>query len=375
MSSRNQADILLVIQPEIRMKQGSCNWNIRTYVMNTSHLPGVDKLVILLLLLTYNPHLLSANCLSTTPIGANQTINASLDGSECLVSNLVGDDDFTYYDLYLLNLKSSGTLTITLTSNAFDTYLVLLEDEFLSNPTDPSAVIAQNDDDPSGSTSNSRITMSLGAGSYVIAANSYWDYETGPYELKTVTDFDDPAYVDLTGEVETSDGTKICAMVLASGQYMFSCNPTGPFSLIDLPRESNGTVKRQIYAQGFFPKVDVLTASTVETVVMTPSGTCPDYNSFPQPGVYPGSAGKFIYIGGKVLLQDSQTPLCAMVLANGQYMFSCDGTGNYSLRIPLDNNGQFKLQVYADGFAPWTGRFDEFKTTNVVRMARATECQ
>jgi hypothetical protein len=56
-------------------------------------------------------------------------------------------------------------------------------------------------------------------------------------------------------------------------------------------------------------------------------------------------------------------------------MFSCDGTGSYALKIPLDTNGQFKLQVYADGFAPVTQRFDEFKTTNLVRMARAAECQ
>jgi hypothetical protein len=339
------------------------------------YLTAVQKLVILLLLVTYNPRLLSANCLSTTSIGANQTINASLDGSECLVSSLVGGDDHTYYDLYRLSLRSSATLTITLKSNAFDTYLVLLKDEFLSNPTDPSAIIAENDDDASASTTNSRISMSLAAGNYIIAANSYSDYATGPYELKTITDFDDPVFVDLTGAVETNDGTKICAMVLASGRYMFSCNPNGPYSLIDLTREPNGTVKRQIYAHGFFPKVDIMTASTVETVVMTPSGTCPDYNSFPQPGVYPGSAGKFVYIAGQVLLQDSQTPLCAMVLANGQYIFSCDGAGNYNLRIPLDSNGQFKLQVYADGFAPWTGRFDEFKTTNIVRMARAVECQ
>jgi hypothetical protein len=56
-------------------------------------------------------------------------------------------------------------------------------------------------------------------------------------------------------------------------------------------------------------------------------------------------------------------------------MFSCDGTGSYALKIPLDTNGQFKLQVYADGFAPVTQRFDEFRVNNDVRMARAMECQ
>ena len=94
-----------------------------------------------------------------------------------------------------------------------------------------------------------------------------------------------------------------------------------------------------------------------------------------DPAVLPGSAGKRIDISGRVLLKNSQTPLCAMVLANGQYMFSCDGTGRYALNIPLDTNGQFKLQVYADGFAPAVQAFDEFSVVNDVRMARAVECQ
>ena len=171
------------------------------------------------------------------------------------------------------------------------------------------------------------------------------------------------------------DGTDICAMVLASGKFMFSCNPIGELSLTNLPRENDGTVKRQVYADGFFPKVDVLTGSSTAGVFLTRSGTCPDYNIPYDPGFFPNSSGKRLDIAGKVLLQDSQTPICAMVLANGQFMFTCDGTGNYALNIPLDNNGQFKLQVYADGFAPTIQTFDEFQAMNDVRMARALECQ
>ena len=78
-------------------------------------------------------------------------------------------------------------------------------------------------------------------------------------------------------------------------------------------------------------------------------------------------------VSGKVMFGD--TPLCAMVLANGQFTFSCDGSGSYALNIPLDTNGQFKLQVYADGFAPTIQVFDEFRAINDVRMARAAECQ
>jgi hypothetical protein len=181
--------------------------------------------------------------------------------------------------------------------------------------------------------------------------------------------------VDLAGTVETTGGTGLCALVLASGQFDFSCNPNGPFSLPDLPRESDGTVKRQVYVDGFFPEVDTLPGSVDETVVMTPSGNCPDYNAPYTPGVFPGSAGKWINISGNVRLQNTQTPVCAIVLANGQFMFSCAGTGSYALKIPLDANGQFTLQVYADGFAPSIQRFDEFKATTTVGLARASECR
>jgi hypothetical protein len=180
--------------------------------------------------------------------------------------------------------------------------------------------------------------------------------------------------VDLSGEVQNASGTPLCSMVLASGQFQFTCNPNGPYSLPDLPREGDGTVKRQVYVDGFFPKIDVLQGSTNEVVVMQRAGTCPNYNDPSSPGNNPGSAGDRVNISGQILLQNSNTPICAMVLANGQFQFSCDGTGNYALNIPLDANGQFKLQVYADGFAPEIQVLDEFKRVNDVRLARASEC-
>ena len=79
-------------------------------------------------------------------------------------------------------------------------------------------------------------------------------------------------------------------------------------------------------------------------------------------------------LSGTVQAEDG-TRLCVMVLANGQYTFSCDGSGSYALNIPLDANGQFKLQVYADGFAPTIQVIDEFQPVNDVRIARAVECQ
>ncbi len=180
--------------------------------------------------------------------------------------------------------------------------------------------------------------------------------------------------VDLSGTVKTAAGVDICAVVLASGRFTFSCNPPGVFSLTGLPRAPDGTVKRQIYADGFLPKIDVVTGSVDEAVVMTPSGNCPSYNTPYSPGVYPATAGQLVDISGTVRLQNSQTPVCAMVLANGKHMFSCDGSGSYAMRIRLDSNGQYKLQVYADGFAPAVQSFDILRTNDVVKMTRITEC-
>jgi len=198
-----------------------------------------------------------------------------------------------------------------------------------------------------------------------------------PHEdVLTVSDVPLPSTpVDISGTIKATNDADICAMVLASGQYMFSCDPVGVFSLTGLPRENDSTVKRQIYADGFFPKINILTDSMDEAVFMIRSGTCPSYNPPYDPGYFPGSAGKWIETSGSVKVGENGVPVCAMVLANGQYTFSCDGTGGYGLNIPLDTNGQFKLQVYADGFAPTIQNFDEFQAINDVRMARAVECQ
>ena len=195
------------------------------------------------------------------------------------------------------------------------------------------------------------------------------------YAKFTLVDSGGGGSFDLTGTVQDQGGTPLCSLVLASGQFVYSCNPNGPFSLLDLPTESDGTVKRQVYVDGFFPNVEKLPSSVDGPVVMTRANNCPDYNSFPDPGFFPDLDGKRIDISGTVLLQDTQTPVCAIVLANGQFGFSCDGTGSYSGNIPLDNNGQYKLQVYADGFAPMVQKFDESTSNVEVRLARAAECQ
>jgi len=82
-------------------------------------------------------------------------------------------------------------------------------------------------------------------------------------------------------------------------------------------------------------------------------------------------ATDWVSIEGKVQIADG-TPICAMVLANGQYMFSCDGTGAFGLNVPLDDEGQVTLFSFADGFAPFRITQDPSGFPYTVEMETAT---
>ncbi len=71
-----------------------------------------------------------------------------------------------------------------------------------------------------------------------------------------------------------------------------------------------------------------------------------------------------VAVSGNVYFGD--TPLCALVLINGQSQFSCDGTGRYDMQVPLDGDGMITVQAFADGFSP----FNE-----IVTPAKAAELQ
>lgn len=48
------------------------------------------------------------------------------------------------------------------------------------------------------------------------------------------------------------------------------------------------------------------------------------------------------------------TPLCSLVLVNGKNQFTCDGSGKFDIQAPLDANGTLTVQVFVDGFAPYS---------------------
>jgi hypothetical protein len=150
------------------------------------------------------------------------------------------------------------------------------------------------------------------------------------------------------------NGSPVCAMVLANGQYMFTCGTNlGEYEL-RVPLDSNDEITIQAFVSGKAPFRTVTDTSDLDVHIAMQSAspdakspsvtTTTDTNASTQPG--------WKRITGTI--DHNGTPVCAMVLANGQYMFSCGASsGAYDLTVPLDGNGEVTLYVFASGFQPY----------------------
>jgi len=101
-----------------------------------------------------------------SPIAIGGTATGALAAGDCAFA------DGTGVDFYELRLTTARSVTITLRSSAFDAYLVLY--------TRMGAGVDEDDDGAGGT--DSRLTITLQPGRYLIGANSY-SPATGPYTL------------------------------------------------------------------------------------------------------------------------------------------------------------------------------------------------
>lgn len=69
-----------------------------------------------------------------------------------------------------------------------------------------------------------------------------------------------------------------------------------------------------------------------------------------------GAAKAYVNIYGSIV-NTSGVGLCGLVLANGQFMFSCSPNGTYSLTVPQDSSGEVTLFGFVDGHFPWKRTF------------------
>ena len=65
-----------------------------------------------------------------------------------------------------------------------------------------------------------------------------------------------------------------------------------------------------------------------------------------------------VSLGGNVT--HNGEPVIAMVLANGQYMFTGGGEGRFDLAdVPLDSNGKITLYAFCSGLSPYKTILDQ----------------
>lgn len=158
--------------------------------------------------------------------------------------------------------------------------------------------------------------------------------------------------VIIQGDVRLANGTPVCAMVLANGQYMFSCDGTGAYKL-NVPLDPNGEITLFAFADGFAPfGITISPSDSPYSIRMTTATPYDPLISMSQDTACSGTHR--VRISGEIKSKDGQ-PLCSMVLANGVYMFSCDESlGRYDLDVPVDNKGQVTIFGFADGFQSYS---------------------
>jgi len=197
---------------------------------------------------------------------------------------------------------------------------------------------------------NVQIDLSNQIDIVLYGGNSYEEYGYKSIDINAISQ--DDGWATIQGTV-THNGTSLCAMVLANGQYMFSCGENQGTYELDVPLDENGEITLFAFVDGLAPFKQVLTPEAaadfdIEMELASPDSKTPTVTSTAVASIdNPG----WIDIAGSVSLEG--TPLCAMVLANGQYMFSCDPIGEYQLSVPLDGNGEITLFVFVDGLQPY----------------------
>jgi hypothetical protein len=121
---------------------------------------------------------------------------------------------------------------------------------------------------------------------------------------------------------------------------------------MQVPVDDTGMITVMVFADGFAPLNQIVTP---EQAAAYPIEIFLDQNSpsFQVIPTYESSIteGRFVVSG---TISYGAVPVCALVLANGVSMFSCnENNGLFSLDVPLDQDGNITLMVFAAGFKPY----------------------
>ena len=167
------------------------------------------------------------------------------------------------------------------------------------------------------------------------------------------------------------NGTPVCAMVLANGQYMFTCSGDGSFN-VDVPLDGNGQITVYTFCSGLSPWKQIIYPEDgidMQIELQASDGGQGMDVSYDLQGI----DSKWIRVTGTVTYNGS--PVCAMALANGQYMFTCSGDGSFSLDVPLDSNGEITLYCFCSGLPPYKYVFTSVEISPILTLIEELEAK
>lgn len=192
--------------------------------------------------------------------------------------------------------------------------------------------------------------------------DNYLDRTTGIQNLQTfydrllqypALDSDDNQPRTTVAGTVTYNETPVTAMVLANGKYMFTGGGEGRFDLTDVPYDANEEITVYAFCSGFAPYKTILTegAYNLEIEILRDQGgkqLIVTIDGISESSVKPG----WYDISGTIE-NESGTALIAMVLANGQHMFTKNPVGAFHLTVPLDSNDKITFYGFCSGFSPY----------------------
>ncbi len=158
-------------------------------------------------------------------------------------------------------------------------------------------------------------------------------------------------WMKIRGTVQYNE-MPLCAMILANGQYMFSCGENEGKYELNVPLDENGKITLFAFCDGLAPFKQTLYPSDAADFNVSMLTAPADSKEMNIDATLTADDSGWVRIKGTVQYEDM--PLCAMILANGQYMFSCnENNGVYDINVPLDANKQITFFCFCDGFLPF----------------------
>ena len=154
---------------------------------------------------------------------------------------------------------------------------------------------------------------------------------------------------NINGQV-TYNGAPVCAMVLANGQHMFT-SPTDGYFNLDVPLDELGQIRVFTFCSGLAPFERLIYPAEGQNMQIAMLEAAPGQGMDVATTL---QAINTTWVRLQGTMSFNGLPICAMVLANGQYMFTSPDDGYFSLDVPLDpTTGAITQYGFCSGLPPY----------------------